>query len=189
MRATLLTGLLILLWTCAHAQEPQQTNPGPQRSDFRFEASFLTDGDDYPSRIAVKGYTTQHSSPCMEVEHELVERLAGTPGADIAAIWVDDEIDINFDGFPDLLIFIGRNSVGRIEDYYAAYVWDDENKCLALVPGFDEIPNPEFYADSKTITSSTRTDAAEKTTWTYVWDGWQLEIIDEKISNLFDDDE
>ena len=189
MRATLLTGLLIVLWAGVHAQTLQETKPVPQRGDYRFEASFLIDNEGYPGTIVVKGFTPQCDSPYMEVEHELVERLAGTPGADVAAIWVDDEIDINFDGFPDLLIFIGRNSVGRIEDYYAAYVWDEENKCLALVPGFDEIPNPEFHADSKTITSTTRTDAAEKTTWTYVWDGWQLEIIDEKISNLFDDDE
>lgn len=179
----------MLLWTGAQAQALQESKPDSPRDHYRFEASFIIDNEGYPGTIVVKGFTPQHDSPFMEVEHELVERLAGVPGADIAKTWIDDEIDINFDGYPDLLIYIGRNSVGRIEDYYAAYVWDEENGYLALIPGFDEIPNPEFHADSKTITSTTRTDAAEKTTWTYVWDGWQLEIIDEKISNLFDDED
>lgn len=159
----------------------------PERQDYRFEASFITGDLGYVDRIFVKGYTPLDDSPYLEYVYELVERLDAAPSADEAANWVDDKTDINFDGYPDLLIFIGRNCVGRIEEFYAAYVWDEENKCFALVPGFNEIGNPVFHPDSKTITSTVRTDIAEKTTWTYVWDGWQLEIINEETSNLFEE--
>ena len=160
----------------------------PEREDYSFDVSFITGDLGYVDQVFVKGYTPFDESPYLEYKHELVERLAEVPDADEATNWVNDETDINFDGFPDLLIFLGRNCVGRIEEFYAAYVWDEEYKCFALVPGFDEIGNPVFHPDSKTITSTVRTDAAEMTTWTYIWDGWQLEIIDEKISNLFDDE-
>lgn len=162
----------------------------PEREDYRFKVSFIIRaGDvDYVDQVVVKGYTPLDENPCLEYKHELVERQVEVPNPKGAANWADDKTDINFDGYPDLLIFLGRNCVGRIAEYYAAYVWDEENKCFALVPGFDEICNPVFHPDSKTITSTVRTDATEKTTWTYVWDGWQLEIINEETSNLFDDD-
>ena len=183
--------LLVILLLSICAQGYAQTSPeteAPGREDYRFEASFKTGDLGYVDRIIVKGYTPLDDSPYLEYEHELVERLEDAPSPDEAANWVDDKTDINFDGFPDLMVFLGRNSVGRIEEFYAAYVWDDENKYFALVPDFAEIINPIIHPDSRTITSTVRTDAAEKTTWTYVWDGWQLEIIDEKISNLFDNE-
>ena len=159
-----------------------------EREDYSFEVSFITGDLGYIDQVIVKGYTPFDESPCLEYVHRLVDRLENAPSPEDAAIWVDDKTDINFDGIPDLLIFLGRNCVGRIEEFYAAYVWDEEYKSFALVPDFDEIGNPVFHPDSKTITSTVRTNAAEKTTRTYVWDGWQLEIIDEKISNLFDDE-
>jgi hypothetical protein len=187
MRATLLTGLLIVLWVGVHAQTLQETKPVPQRGDYRFEASFLIDNEGYPGTIVVKGFTPQYDSPYMEVKHELVERLDAIPNANEAKGWVDDQTDINFDGIPDLMIFIGRNCVGRVSEYYAGYVWDDEYKCFAMVPGFDEISNPVVHADTKTITSTARTDAVEFTTWTLAWEGGHLEIIDETTKTFGDE--
>lgn len=159
----------------------------PEREDYNFEVSFTTGDLGYVDQVLVKGYTPFDESPYLEYKHELVERLENAPSPEDAGIWVDDKTDINFDGFPDLLIFIGRNSVGRIEEFYAAYVWDEEYKSFALVPGFDEISNPVVHADTKTITSTTRTGAVEITTWTLAWEGGHLEIIDE-TTNTFGDE-
>ncbi len=158
-----------------------------EREDYRFNVSFGNDSEGYIGRIIVKGYAPQAENPIVEYEHELVERLAELPSAEEAANWVDDQTDINFDGIPDLMFFIGRNCVGRVSEYYAGYVWDDEDKCFAMVPGFDEISNPVVHADSKTITSTARTDAVEITTWTLAWEGGHLEIIDE-TTNTFGDE-
>ena len=174
-----------LLYSMQGVSEGEVT---PEREDYSFEVSFITGDLGYVDQVIVKGYTPFDESPCLEYVHSLVERLENAPSPEDAGIWVDDKTDINFDGVPDLLIFLGQNCVGRIEEFYAAYVWDAEYKSFAMVPDFDEIGNPVFHSDSKTITSTVRTNAAEKTTWTYAWDGWQLEIINEEISNLFDDE-
>ena len=172
-----------LLYTM-EAIHGQQGTPG--REDYRFKVSFANDSEGYIGRIIVKGYTPQSDSPVTEYEYELVERLAELPSEEEAANYVDDKTDINFDGIPDLMIFIGRNCVGRVSEYYAGYVWDHEDKCFAMVPGFDEISNPIVHADTKTITSTARTNAVEITTWTLAWEGGHLEIIDE-TTNTFGD--
>ena len=157
------------------------------REEYHFNVSFGTDSEGYIGRIIVKGYTSQSDSPIFECEHELVERLAEMPSPDEAANYVDDVTDINFDGIPDLQIYIGLNAVGRVSEYFAGFVWDDEDKCFAMVPGYDEISNPIVHPDTKTITSTARTDIVEITTWTMAWEGGHLEIIDETTETFGDE--
>ena len=157
------------------------------REDYRFDVSFGTDSEGYIGRIFVRGYTSQGDSTRMEYESDLVERLAEMPSAEEAAGYVNDKTDINFDGIPDVMVFIGRNCVGRVAEYYAAFVWNDEDKCFSMVLDFDQISNPIVHPDSKTITSSLRTDAVEITTWTYAWVDGYLEIIDETTSTFGDE--
>ena len=158
-----------------------------EREDYRFDVSFGTDSEGYIGRIFVKAYTPQSDEPAMEYERDLVERLAEAPSPDEAAGWVDDKTDINFDGIPDLMVYIGLNAVGRVSQYYAGFVWNDEDKCFAMVLDFDEISNPVVHPETKTITSTARTDAVEITTWTYAWVGGYLEIIDETTSTFGDE--
>ena len=157
------------------------------REEYHFNVSFGTDSEGYIGRIIVKGYTSQSDSPIFECEHELVERLAEMPSPDEAANYVDDVTDINFDGIPDLQIYIGLNAVGRVSEFFAGYLWDDEDKCFAMVPGYDEISNPVVHPDTKTITSTARTDIVEITTWTLAWEGGHLEIIDETTETFGDE--
>ena len=158
-----------------------------EREDYRFDVSFGTDSEGYIGRIFVKGYTSQSDEPAMEFERDLVERLAEAPSAEEAARWMDERTDINFDGIPDLMVFIGRNCVGRVSEYYEGFVWNDEDKCFNMVLDFDLISNPVVHPDTKTITSSARTDAVEITTWTYAWVDGYLEIIDETTSTFGDE--
>ena len=155
-----------------------------ERENYRFDVSFGTDSEGYIGRIFVKGYTSQDEEPQMEFERDLVERLAEAPSADEAARWVDERTDINFDGIPDLMVYIGLNAVGRVSEYYDGFVWDDEDKCFAMVLDFDEISNPIVHPDTKTITSTARTDAVEITTGTSAWADGSLEVIDETTTTF-----
>ncbi len=158
-----------------------------EREDYRFDVSFGTDSEGYIGRIFVKAYTPQSDEPAMEFERDLVERLAEAPSPEEAARWVNDTTDINFDGIPDLMVYIGLNAVGRVSEYYDGFVWNDEEKCFAMVLDFDLISNPVIHPDTKTITSTARTDAVEITTWTYAWVDGYLEIIDETTSTFGDE--
>ena len=158
-----------------------------KREDYRFDVSFGNDSEGYIGRIFVKAFTPQSNEPVMEYERDLVERLAEAPSPDEASGWVDDKTDINFDGIPDLMVYIGRNCVGRVSEYYAGFVWNDEDKCFDMVLDFDEISNPVVHPETKTITSTARTDAVEITTWTYAWVDGHLEIIDETTDTFGDD--
>ena len=158
-----------------------------EREDYRFDVSFGTDSEGYIGRIFVKAYTPQSDEPAMEFERDLVERLAEAPSPEEAARWVNDTTEINFDGIPDLMVYIGLNAVGRVSEYYDGFVWNDEEKCFAMVLDFDLISNPVIHPDTKTITSTARTDAVEITTWTYAWVDGYLEVIDETTSTFGDE--
>jgi hypothetical protein len=67
--------------------------------------------------------------------------------------WVTED-DINFDGVPDLLIFVGLTHNGS--SLHKAYVWNQETRQFYLVEAFDEIQEPDFDRKAKTITSSSR---------------------------------
>ena len=153
----------------AHAINVDDNETGvtrTEREDYRFEVSFGPDSEGYIGRIFVKAYTPQSDEPAMEFERDLVERLAEAP---------------------DLMVYIGLNAVGRVSEYYEGFVWDDEEKCFAMVLDFDLISNPVIHPDTKTITSTARTDAVEITTWTYAWVDRYLEVIDETTSTFGDE--
>lgn len=57
--------------------------------------------------------------------------------------------DLNFDGVPDLRIFIGGNRGGQM--YYAAFVKEPETDRYTYVPGFSDISNPQFDNEHQVI--------------------------------------
>ncbi len=148
----------------------------PNREDYRFEASFITDDEEYVDLIFVKGYTTGNDRPCVIYEEELYQRLDETSGSTNAADWVNDKTDINFDGIPDLQICLGCDDSGS--KYCAGYVWDNNDKRFVKAPGYDMISNPVIDPNRRTITGATHTNG-DVTTSTHAWEDDQLKLIKE----------
>ena len=67
--------------------------------------------------------------------------------------WVTHE-DINFDGTPDVVIYVGTVPNGN--SLYKAYVWNSYTRQFYPVPEFDEIQEPEYDKKAKTIISRAR---------------------------------
>ena len=67
--------------------------------------------------------------------------------------WVTHE-DINFDGTPDVVIYVGTVPNGN--SLYKAYVWNSYTRQFYPVPEFDEIQEPEYDKKTKTIISRAR---------------------------------
>lgn len=100
--------------------------------------------------------------------------------------WVNDSEDINFDGIPDLQIFLWYNTVGQVAESYAAYLWTPQGY-FKEVKGFSDLCNPQIDHDKKIITANYRSDINERTFETYQWEGDKLKLIKEEKGKLFDE--
>ncbi len=160
----------------------------PQRDEFRFVASFTKNSDGQYDWIMVKGYVGNDESPYFEQDHWLIEPLDEDPSAEQEK-WINDKTDINFDGTPDLLIYLGLNAVGRVSEFYDAYIWNTEGMYFENVKGFDGIANPDIDARTKSITSVYRSGANEITEEIYKWKNGKLELTKTSTEKISDDED
>ena len=154
------------------------------RESFRFDYELIkADGEDFDS-IVVRGYKDDDDTPCFECRHELVANVGQQSATDVQ--WVNDSEDINFDGFPDLQIFLWYNTVGQVAESYAAYLWTPQGY-FKEVEGFSDLYNPQIDHENSTITANYRSDANERTFETYKWNGDKLVLVKTHKEKLFDE--
>lgn len=152
-----------------------------ERSDYSFTTSLVKNEKGLVSAVNVEGLIYNGSKSHFHCRCELIQEYEARDLADVN--WIGEE-DINFDGIPDLMIYFGTNAVGRVSEFFDAYVWDDEKHCFEQVVGFTEIANPRFDADKKCITSTYRSDANEITISTYKWIENKLSLVNEEIEPI-----
>ena len=165
--------------------EAERKLSAEHRKDFHFDYELVkVDGDDFGS-IVVKGYKVDDDSPSFECCHELVAQVSDLSATDVQ--WVKDSEDINFDGIPDLQVFLWYYTRGQVAEMYAAYVWTHQNK-FEEVKQWAELCNPKIHPENKTVTENYRSDINERTVKTYKWnDDYQLELINTRKDKLFDE--
>ena len=94
--------------------------------------------------------------------------------------WVTNE-DINFDGFPDVMIYVGMVPNGN--RLHKAYVWNPYTRQFYPVPEFDEIQEPDFDRKTKSITSHAR-DYQNAYIDTFKWKNGKLKRVSSKTLPL-----
>jgi len=94
--------------------------------------------------------------------------------------WVTNE-DINFDGTPDVLIYVGMQPNGNTLN--KAYVWNPYTRQFYPVPEFDEIQEPDIDRKTKTITSRAR-DYQNAYIDTFKWKNGKLKRVSSKTLPL-----
>ena len=82
--------------------------------------------------------------------------------------------DVDFDGYKDLLISLGRYGNQGVE-FYDCYLWDKEQQCFVSFPDFKKIGNPLVSAEDHLIYSQERSSAAEYIYHKYKIAGKELE--------------
>ena len=90
--------------------------------------------------------------------------------------WVTEN-DINFDGIPDVMVFLGNSP--RAQSLYKAFVWNPVTRQFYEVAAFDEIQEPDFNKKAKTITSYVR-DVDGVYVDVYKWKNGVLKKVSEK---------
>ena len=158
-----------------------------QRKDYYFSFELIaTEGDEYGS-IVVKGYKGDDDEPSFECRHDLVANVSDLSATDVQ--WVKDTEDINFDGIPDLQIFLWYYTRGQVAEKYAAYVWTHQNR-FEEVKQWADLSNPKIHPEDRTITEDYRSDINERTTNTYQWsDECELELTNTRKGAFFEVEE
>ncbi len=141
-----------------------------ERADYKFDTKLVTDDEGTAEKIIVTMTNTVFGmSTESEVEAVPLDTNTWTGFGNIR------EDDINFDGYPDLMVCLGPfNSYGNFT--YAAWLWNQDMHDFVPVKGFDELFDPEFNKEDKTISSSFRMDDHEDDA-VYKWNGDELEMV------------
>ena len=199
-KSILFISTLLMLSACGNSQQNQsqtdtadstavESTPSatqPDTPDFHFDYQLVKGDDGDYASIIVKGYEGEENCT-FQCRHDLVGTVSEESAADTR--WVIDDEDINFDGQPDLQVFLWYFTRGQVAECYAAYVQTDKNK-YEEVKQWEDLYNPQLHPDSKTVTESYRSDLNELTTKTYRWNPDNtLELIDTQTEPLFEEEE
>ena len=155
-----------------------------ERQQYRFECQFIkAENEEYDS-IVVKGY--KDGRVAFECRHQLIDYVSAENAAGMP--WINDTVDINFDGIPDLEVYLGCYTRGQVAELYAGYVWTPQQK-FEEMEEWKDLFNPEVHPEDQTVTANYRSDANERTYDTYKWtDGNKLELIKTRKGAFFGDD-
>ena len=159
-------------------------NDNPTREHYTFKVSYDYGEDGQPGDeimgIIVTAYIDGKKTDITFSSDE----ISGLNGIDEEneIDWYSEE-DINFDGYPDLLLYCGMGGPYFTDDYYKAYVWDPELKEFDYVAHFQDILNPSFDPEKKTVKGSYEDDEGKVTEY-YRWGegGNFLEKVSEQIA-------
>ena len=152
------------------------------RKQYRFEYQLVKDDDGRFGSIIVRGHEADDNSRVFECKHELADPQNDDSGSDTD--WINDTEDINFDGIPDLQIFLMCYTRGQVARKFAAYVWTSRGQ-FEEVEQWTDLCNPEIHPENQTITEHYRSDINERTYNTYKWNGDTLKLINTRKGKFF----
>ena len=85
-------------------------------------------------------------------------------------VGVTAEDDINFDGSPDLTVFLGSFGVDVGSDTYDAWIWNCNEHAFVHVNEYSDIANPTLDQEQKCIIGRSYSKSDEVEVSQYVWD-------------------
>ena len=149
----------------------------PKREAWRIEKRFDKDENGWLSDIHVDFFVNGQKSPlsfeeplCIAYEADRADELQ----------WIREE-DVNFDGIPDIMVFIGMTV--RTQDMYKVFVWNPATRQYYYVEAFESITDPNFDEKKKTIDCVIR-DVNTLYFETYKWKNGKLTQISSKKEKL-----
>lgn len=155
------------------------TLTAPKREAYSFKHSFEKDKDGWLQSISVDIMVNGKKSP-LSFKEDLIGAFNDYQEKELP--WVTED-DINFDGIPDLMVFIGLTH--RAQSLYTAFVWNPAVRQFYPVDAFDEIQEPVLNAETKTITSTAR-DVDTLYIDVFKWKNGKLTKVSTKKEKLFD---
>ncbi|MBQ9397325.1 MAG: hypothetical protein IJU08_02380 [Bacteroidales bacterium] len=145
---------------------------GDPRSDYIFVTNFEYDDNDQVEWLKLecrKGEMTQDFGFEFNWSKDK-EILVGEGSGEVS------EDDINGDGWPDVVVFLGNFGVLSPLYFYGACIWNPDDESFVQVKEYEEIPNAEpCQLDGKPAIKSVAEGLdGEVSTDYYVWEGRKL---------------
>lgn len=163
-KVSLLVALCLCLITGAKAQGIKQY----ERKDFSFKIDKEKNADGYVNIVKLSTYVG--AQLVNKYTYEVLSPLPEDMSEQIGHI---SEDDINFDGYPDISIYLGNVGEGANNTQNEALLWSQDQHCFVKAEGYDEIGEPQL--DSKAKAIFTVSNSYEEVTKTYYrWEGNKL---------------
>ena len=173
-KTALLTTLMLLLIACAGSKSKGNAEDQPQRSDYTFKVTFNDIGGGWSNGLTVQGYCQGEETDFSFEPDELAGQYDEDARENIE--WIR-EPDIDFDGEPDLLIYIGMPPY----EMFHAFRWLPEEATFEHVDNFTDILNPVVDKQAKAIRSQYRNNSGDSLiTEVWKWKQGKLQCVDRK---------
>ena len=159
---------LVVLCLCLITGAKAQNSKQYERKDFSFKINKEKNADNYVNKVNLSTYVG--SQLINKYTYEVLSPLPEDMSEQIGHI---SEDDINFDGYPDISIYLGNIGGGANNTQNEALLWNQAQHGFVKPEGYDEIGEPQL--DSKTKTIFTVTNSYVDVTKTYYrWEGNKL---------------
>lgn len=165
-----------------------EDNALPKRSDYKFRTEIVMsesdeEGDEVVENIIIH-MKPRHGKETI-VDISSVSPLDTTFWHGFGDIREDD---INFDGYPDLMVCAGpTNGYGNFT--YDAWLWNQEKRQFDHVDGFDKIYDPVVVPDDKTITGGFHMDHEYEYQEVWKWEGGKIVRVECEVIDLLEKNE
>lgn len=153
-----------------------------KRSDFSFKATKVKTAD---GEKAVKVGAYVGSKLIQEFTTELHGEPMETTAADVGKI---SEPDLNFDGYPDVRIYLGYYGAHPNDSYAEALIWDQKQHRFLQAEGYSELPDPMEDENRHLLTTNLRSGPDHRVTDYYRWNGHKIEHLRSDVWAIEDED-
>jgi hypothetical protein len=99
-----------------------------------------------------------------------------------------EEKDINFDGIPDVQLYLGNFTIDSPMEYYAAYVWDEASQSFQEVETYAGLPNPVINTEKQRIICSYYDASGAFNEEIYGWKDRTLNLIESHVEEAEEDE-
>ncbi len=158
----------LLMALCVNAQGARSH----ERSEFSFQSSKVTNADGDVEFVKFGVYAGGELQK--EYVYELVPPIDANMAETIGHFY---EPDLNFDGYPDVDIYLGYMGGYANNTYHEALLWDQSQHCFVQAEDYNGIGEPMAVPEQKYIYTVSSDGPDHRVSSFYRWKGHELELI------------
>ena len=140
-----------------------------ERKDYTFKVTKETNSSGEVDKVSLFAYVGKQL-----VKKYTFEVLSPVPKDLAEIIGSISENDINFDGYPDIDIYLGNIGGGANNTQHEAMLWNQKKHCFEVPEGYSGIGEPQFDGEKKIIFTTLSAGPDARVTTYYRWQGSTL---------------